>query len=205
MFWDRIAGIYDLYQIINRKANDRTAAICAEYIMSEDNVLECACGTGIMTRAIAPKCRMMTATDFSKKMILKTRRKLKRFNNVSFQQADITNLEFKDSSFDKAVAANVIHLLDEPKKALDELFRVVRPGGVILIPTYVSQQADSSAVITKIFNMMGANFKREFSSTTYKQFFEEMCIEADYRLAPGVISCCVAIIKVKGYDQTIGG
>jgi len=87
--------------------------------MSEDNVLECACGTGIMTRAIAPKCRMMTATDFSKKMILKTRRKLKRFNNVSFQQADITNLEFKDSSFDKAVAANVIHLLDEPKKALD--------------------------------------------------------------------------------------
>jgi len=173
--------------------------------MSEDNVLECACGTGIMTRAIAPKCRMMTATDFSKKMILKTRRKLKRFNNVSFQQADITNLEFKDSSFDKAVAANVIHLLDEPKKALDELFRVVRPGGVILIPTYVSQQADSSAAITKIFNMMGANFKREFSSTTYKQFFEEMGIEADYRLAPGVISCCVAIIKVKGYDQIIGG
>ena len=123
MFWDRIAGIYDLYQIINRKANDRAAAICAEYIMSEDNVLECACGTGIMTRVIALKSKTITAT-------------------------------------------------------------------------YVSQQADSSAAITKIFNMMGANFKKEFSSTTYKQFFEEMGIEADYRLAPGVISCCVAIIKV---------
>ncbi len=157
MFWDRIAGIYDLYQIINRKANDRVAAIYAEYIKSEDNVLECACGTGIMTRVIAPKSKTITATDFSKKMILKTRRKLKKFNNVSFRQADITNLEFMDSSFDKAVAANVIHLLDEPKKALDELFRVVRPGGVILIPTYISQQADSSAAITKIFNMMGAN------------------------------------------------
>ena len=197
MFWDNVAGIYDLYQIINRKANNHAASICAEYITSEDNVLECACGTGIMTRIIAPKCKMMTATDFSEKMIHKAQRKLKKYKNVSFQMADITNLEFKESTFDKVVAANVIHLLDEPGKALDELFRVVRPGGVVLIPTYISQQADSSATITKIFNRMGANFKKEFDNITYKQFFEEMGIEADYRLAPGVISCCVAIIKVK--------
>ena len=44
---------------------------------------------------------------------------------------------------------------------------------------------------------MGANFKKEFDNITYKQFFEEMGIESEYRLAPGVISCCVAIIKVK--------
>lgn len=40
MFWDNVAGIYDLYQIINGKANGYAASICAEYIMSEDNVLE---------------------------------------------------------------------------------------------------------------------------------------------------------------------
>ena len=150
-----------------------------------------------MTRIIAPKCKTMTATDFSEKMIHKAEGKLKKYKNVSFQLADITHLEFKDSTFDKVVAANVIHLLDEPGKALDELLRVVRPGGMVLIPTYISQQADSSATITKVFNMMGANFKKEFDNITYKQFFEEMGIEAEYRLAPGVISCCVAIIKVK--------
>ena len=40
MFWDNVAGIDDLDEIIKGKANGYAAAICAEYIMSEDNVLE---------------------------------------------------------------------------------------------------------------------------------------------------------------------
>ena len=53
MFWDKISGIYDLYQIVNKKVNDRAAYICAQHIESKDIVLECACGTGIMTKFIA--------------------------------------------------------------------------------------------------------------------------------------------------------
>lgn len=196
MFWDRVSGIYDLYQLLNRKANNGAAAICASYLSKNDIVLECACGTGIMTKGMAPHCRKLIATDFSRKMLARAKRKLREQENVRFCYADIMNLEFADARFDKAVAANVIHLLNEPEKALRELMRVVKPGGTILIPTYISKEANSSARITKIFNKMGANFRNEFDIDSYRKFFESMGIQAQYRLAPGLISCCVAVIQV---------
>ena len=45
-----------------------------------------------------------------------------------------------DGQFDKVIAANVIHLLDEPFKALAELDRVCKPGGQIIIPTYINRE-----------------------------------------------------------------
>lgn len=196
MFWDKVSGIYDIYQLLNRKANNKAAAICASYLSENDTVLECACGTGIMTRFLAPKCKKLIATDFSKKMLLRAKRKLRKQKNIRFGYADINCLKFSDNRFDKAVAANVIHLLDDPKQALDELKRVVKPGGIILIPTYISQEANSSARITKLFNKMGANFRNEFDIDTYRAFFDSFGIQAEYRLAEGLISCCVAIIRV---------
>ncbi|MCR5205412.1 MAG: hypothetical protein K6E47_10165, partial [Lachnospiraceae bacterium] len=62
MFWDKISGIYDLYQIVNKKVNDKAAYLCAQQIKKNDIVLECACGTGIMTKVIAPCCRKLIAT-----------------------------------------------------------------------------------------------------------------------------------------------
>lgn len=196
MFWDRVSGVYDLYQLLNRKANNGVTAICASYLSKDDIVLECACGTGIMTKGMAPHCRKLIATDFSRKMLAQAKRKLREQENVRFCYADIMNLEFADARFDKAVAANVIHLLNEPEKALRELMRVVKPGGTILIPTYISKEANSSARITKIFNKIGANFRNEFDIDSYRKFFESMGIQAQYRLAPGLISCCVAVIQV---------
>ncbi len=51
-----------------------------------------------------------------------------------------------DESFDVVIAANVIHLLDDPYKALSELDRVCRPGGKLIIPTYVNKD---KAIISK--------------------------------------------------------
>ncbi|MCR5168041.1 MAG: class I SAM-dependent methyltransferase [Oscillospiraceae bacterium] len=195
MFWDKVAGIYDLYQILNKKANNGAASICASYVNKNDFVLECACGTGIITKALAAKCKRIVATDFSKKMLCKARKNLHDCKIIKFRYADITDLRFKNGVFDVVVAANVIHLLDEPEKAISELRRVVKRGGIILIPTYISQEENSSAKITKIFNKMGANFRNEFNIDTYRKFFEEMGVEAEYKLAKGLISCCVAVIK----------
>ena len=196
MFWDNVSGIYDLYQLMNFKANNGAASICASYISKDDIVLECACGTGIMTKIIAPHCRKLVATDYSRKMLRRAKRKLGRYRNIQFRYADITEIKCRDSCFDIVIAANVIHLLDDPDKALSELRRVVKPGGKILIPTYISKEANTSAKITKIFNKMGANFRNEFDINTYRQFFAERDIGAEYRVAHGLISCCVAIIPV---------
>ena len=196
MFWDNVSGIYDLYQLMNFKANNGAASICASYISKDDTVLECACGTGIMTKIIAPHCRKLVATDYSRKMLRRAKHKLGRCRNILFRYADITEIKCRDSCFDIVIAANVIHLVDDPDKALAELRRVVKPGGKILIPTYISKEANTSAMFTKIFNKMGANFRNEFDINTYRRFFAERDIEAEYRVAHGLISCCVAIISV---------
>ena len=130
MFWDRVAWVYDVFANgINRRTNRAMCAAVAAQIRPEDEVLECACGTGLLTGVIAARCRALTATDFSEKMLAQAERKYANCRNVRFAQADITKLDYPDGRFDAVVAANVIHLLDEPLQALRELDRVCRPGG----------------------------------------------------------------------------
>ena len=129
MFWDNVAWLYDIFADgINRKANRALCAAVGELISPADDVLECACGTGLLTTVIAPRCKRLTATDFSAAMLRRAEKKCAKFGNVQLAQADILHLDYPDESFDAVVAANVIHLLDEPLQALRELDRVCRPG-----------------------------------------------------------------------------
>ena len=112
MFWDRVAWVYDVFANgINRRANRAMCAAVAAHIGPEDEVLECACGTGLLTGVIAARCRALMATDFSEKMLAQAERKYANCRNVRFAQADITKLDYPDGRFDAVVAANVIHLL----------------------------------------------------------------------------------------------
>ena len=139
MFWDRISPLYDLFEhVYNGKVYSGTGAKVAELIDTSDVVLECACGTGAISQYIAPKCKKLIATDFSTGMLHQASRKCRKYGNVVFKKADITALKCKDARFNKVVAGNVIHLLPEPEKALQELERVVKPGGKIIIPTYIN-------------------------------------------------------------------
>ena len=117
------------------------------------------------------------------------------YNDVRLK-ADILSLGFPDSAFDKVVAGNVIHLLDEPLKALGELNRVCRPGGMMIIPTYMNKdQKGNTSGFASVVGKAGADFKRQFTVESYRQFF----LDAGYRdvqvtLAEGRIPCAVAVM-----------
>ena len=197
MFWDRVAWVYDVFANgINRRANRAMCAAVAAQIRPEDEVLECACGTGLLTGVIAARCRALTATDFSEKMLAQAERKYANCRNVRFVQADITKLDYPDGRFDAVVAANVIHLLDEPYKALAELDRVCRSGGTIIVPTYMnrSEQGKTSGFASTV-GKAGADFKRQFTFDTYKQFIAAAGYDdVDYAYCPGRVPCAVAVI-----------
>ena len=94
MLWGKIASIYDIFAyIINRKTHDILCKKIVDYIDKTDSVLECACGTGLLTVSIAEKCHFIVATDFSLNMLKKTQRKCLKYGNVRIEQADIMNLE----------------------------------------------------------------------------------------------------------------
>ena len=197
MFWNRIAGLYDLFEnIYNKKVYTGTGKKVAEYINAQDEVLECACGTGAISIYIVEKCKSLIATDFAEGMLRQASKKCRHFKNVTFQKADITKLEFAEACFDKVVAGNVIHLLPEPEKALSELKRVTKPGGTIIIPTYINMSKGSGTAAVKFIELLGANFKRQFDFESYKQFFADMGYsDVTYEVVDGRMPCALAIIR----------
>lgn len=198
MFWNSISPVYDLFEnVYNGRVYTDTGRRVAEFIDRRDDVLECACGTGAITESIAPACKSLIATDFAEGMLKRAAEKCARFDNVTFQTADIADTGFDDASFDKVVAGNVIHLLPEPDRALLELERVVRPGGTLIIPTYISATEKADRGVVRFLELLGADFKGRFDLASYKRFFDDLGYrDALYTVVDGRISCAIAVIKV---------
>ena len=199
MFWDKISSLYDLFEnVYNRKVYVETGKKVAEFIELSDDVLECACGTGAITMCIAPKCKSLIATDFAKGMLTQAARKCRKFGNVCFKWADITDIKCKDARFDKAVAGNVIHLLPDPQRALAELERVVKSGGKIIIPTCINKSKKSAGLGVKFLEILGVEFQKQFDLSTYKEFFNEMGYrDVEYFVVEGRMPCAIAVITKK--------
>ena len=199
MFWDKAASLYDLFEMVyNGKVYKGLAMKVAEFIESGDDVLECACGTGMISRHIAPKCHNLIATDVSDGMMKQAKKHCSRFQNVTILKADIMALEWCEETFDKVVAGNVIHLLDDPKGALDELMRVCKKGGKVIIPTYINiETAGKVSLAARALEILGVSFKRQFNFDSYRQFFADAGFkDVEYHVIEGKMPCAIAIIKI---------
>lgn len=200
MFWNVFAGAYDFFETlfngkVYKEFSDKTAAM----VNSSDEVLECACGTGVITAKAAARCKRIVATDFAPKMLNEARKKCSRFDNVTFEEGNIMDLKYEDESFDKVIAGNVIHLVDDPDKAFSEMLRVLKQGGQIILPTFLT--ADNKlrgSVIVGLFNKMGASFKVEFSLESYTEFLKEHGFaDAKITLVKGFMPNAIAVISKK--------
>jgi len=197
MFWDKVAGVYELFETVyNGKVNRQLCREVASLMEDSDRVLECACGTGMITKCIAPKSREVVATDFSAGMLKQAKKNCENLANLKIERADIMKLQYEDASFDKVVAGNVIHLLEEPYKALAELERVCKKGGKIIVPTYINYEKDGKVnLFVKIWDKLGAGFKGQFNQKTYQQFFAKAgYTDVDYKLVQGKMPCAIAVI-----------
>ena len=108
-------------------------------LQAGDRVLELGCGLGRIGRQLAPEIDHWTGVDISGAMIEHARERLSGFDNVSFYQLDSSSLEaFEDNSFDKAYSLAVLCHMDKEDLFLylEELRRVVRPGGLIYVDTW---------------------------------------------------------------------
>lgn len=196
MFWDKVSGLYDFFETVyNGKVYRGLGKKVAGEIGPEDVVLECACGTGAISRYIAPKCRRLVATDFSVGMLRQAARNCRTYDNVRFRRADMTKLNCRDGRFDRVVAGNVIHLLDDPRAALKELERVCKTGGKIIVPTYINASEGVNRKAVRLLEKAGANFKRQFDFRSYQQFFADAGYEnVSYFVVEGRMPCAVAVI-----------
>ncbi|NLG02994.1 MAG: class I SAM-dependent methyltransferase [Clostridia bacterium] len=197
MFWDQVAVFYDFFEdFYNGKVNRELCKRVKDLICAEDKVLECACGTGMLSKHIGAKCEKLIATDFAVGMLKQAKKNCSHLKNVQICEANIMELSYESNSFDKVVAGNVIHLLDHPKMALKELERVCKPEGKIIIPTYVNKQNSGKPNwLVKAIGKAGADFKGQFNYETYQRFFENCGYNnAEYSIVEGKIPCAIAVI-----------
>jgi ubiquinone/menaquinone biosynthesis C-methylase UbiE len=97
-----------------------------------ENILDVGCGTGSLTFALTKFADLgqITAIDYSP-IFVEAANQRNTDPRITIQQADACALPFADDTFDRALALLVLHFVPDAGKAVAEMRRVVRPGGVV--------------------------------------------------------------------------
>jgi ubiquinone/menaquinone biosynthesis C-methylase UbiE len=97
-------------------------------------VLDAGCGTGVFTTHICETGARDVGLELSRPMLGRAAFKNKGMPFLPVQ-GDMKRLPFADDSFDKAVSITAIEFIEEAEVAVEEMFRVTRPGGIIVVAT----------------------------------------------------------------------
>lgn len=108
----------------------------------EWNVLDVACGPGLVTAALAPLVASVVAFDLTPEMLLKARQRCEAagLGNVSFRQGSAAVMPIADASFDCVVTRLSLHHFADPVPPLQEIARVLRPGGRFVVADVISSE-----------------------------------------------------------------
>jgi ubiquinone/menaquinone biosynthesis C-methylase UbiE len=163
--YNRIAPVYDLMEVlVERSRYSRWRELL--WVKVEGNkILEVGVGTGKNFPYYSANAET-TAIDFSKKMLSRAMEKAKSQNiRVSLQQMDVQNMSFEDNIFDTVVATFVFCSVPDPIKSLQEVKRVCKPGGKILLLEHVVSANRVLAWMMNLVNpivvrVMGPNINR---------------------------------------------
>jgi ubiquinone/menaquinone biosynthesis C-methylase UbiE len=130
--YDALAGVYE--QRWSRYIEASTAATLRR-IPSDagERLLDVGCGTGVLLGRLLgrPPFREAVGIDLSPGMVAQARSRLPA--SVRLLVGDAEMLPFSPASFDVAVSASSFHYWPVPARGLDELRRVLRPGGHLVV------------------------------------------------------------------------
>jgi SAM-dependent methyltransferase len=119
----------------------------------DHTTLDIACGPGSVAVAMAKRARHATGLDATDAMLDQARAlaMAEGCKNVSWHQGDVYGLPFADDSFDIVTCRFAFHHFARPQAALDEMKRVCRPGGTVLVcDAFASDDPEKAAA----FNQM---------------------------------------------------
>ena len=151
-FWNGRSGTYD--QSSGSKyaqAYDQTVALTLKYLKPEDNVLEFACGTGIVTLQVAPHVARLRAIDISDQMASRAAAKVEAagLQNTLVTNTDLFDPCLEEGNFDAVLAYNVLCYVEDLRGLLSRVRSLLKPGGCFSRPPTVwgkrSRRLDSKS------------------------------------------------------------
>jgi phosphatidylethanolamine/phosphatidyl-N-methylethanolamine N-methyltransferase len=131
--YDKLAKVYDLFFGPTLHPG-RLQAIKRMNIQAGERVLEVGVGTGINLE-LYPRDAAITGIDYTASMLEKARERAAKRQGTAVRllQMDAADLRFSDDSFDIVYAPYLISVVPDPVKVAQEMHRVCRPGGRVII------------------------------------------------------------------------
>jgi phosphatidylethanolamine/phosphatidyl-N-methylethanolamine N-methyltransferase len=143
----RWAPIYDTVFTLTLRPGRMAAAEAINRLSGR--VLDVGVGTGLELPMFGPQVQV-TGIDLSEPMLRVAQKRVeeRKLTNVEgLLVMDAMTLAFPDASFDAAVAPYVLTVVPEPERTLDEMARVVKPGGEIILVNHVATESGPIAWI----------------------------------------------------------
>jgi ABC-2 type transport system ATP-binding protein len=140
-YWSKFSQTYDANQAYV-VGNDLLKAMTATLNELSDlgEVVEFGCGTGYFTQTIVQKATHVVATDLSDDLLEMARTRLKENPNITTQKEDCMETSFPAKKFDSVFLANVIHIIENPLKAIQESHRILKDDGRLIIISFTKAQ-----------------------------------------------------------------
>lgn len=128
---ESFAGEMDRHYSPGRTWQSLAAGFAA--LLELGDVLDAGSGDGAVAGYLAPYCRSLTCIDTSARMIEAAEERLAKYPHARAQRADCHSLPFRAASFDAVLLFHTLTYADDPKRAVEECARVLRPGGRLVV------------------------------------------------------------------------
>ena len=106
-------------------------------------VADLGCGTGLTSDVLLEKANTVFGVDITQQLLAQAKKRHSQYKFTAMQ-GDVTNLSFKDNSFDGIVCLNTLENIQSVDKAISEISRICRPGGLFLFDIATSLTLDFS-------------------------------------------------------------
>lgn len=147
---------------------------------------------------VSDKASDVLCTDVSEKMLNIAKRKISKrgIANITIDNRSIYALAEPDKSRDVVIASQVLHLLDNPEKAAEELRRIAK--SMVILPIAFTKNLKGSAKLSvRFYKMLGFSPKKEFDAEDYKAFLPTIGFDnCKHIQIAGRIPIAVAVWKV---------
>lgn len=196
--YDRLARIYDALQWPMERRAHRWRRQIWEQVKGPE-VLEVGAGTGANFEFYRPQLEV-TTTDVAPKMLEQARRRAEKLDiEATIEIADAQQLQYPDDRFDTVVATFVFCSVPDPLRGLDELHRVLKPGGQLLMLEHVLTEKPVLRWLMRLVDPLvarvwGAHIARETVDNVRRAGFEEV-VDTDLSLD------IVKRIEARGQDK----
>ncbi|NKF23363.1 metalloregulator ArsR/SmtB family transcription factor [Solimonas marina] len=128
---ESVAGRMELYYSPGRTWEATARALFG--LLSLGEVVDLASGDGVLAELVAERAQRVTCVDASSTVISAARKRLQRLSNVEFVEADMHAVPLPDAAYDHVFLMHALVYTKEPKAALQETARLLRPGGKLIV------------------------------------------------------------------------